>query len=188
MSRLFCFADETGLDTQGAVFIVAVVIAEEDVEALRKFCERVERETGKRAKWIKTRYARRVEFMRRVLADPAMRGRLFAATYLNRRDYLQMTLETIAGALASVGGEHPEATIRIDGLPRSQERTAALRLRRMGVAGGRVKGVRKDENDALIRLADAMCGLCRAAREGQPEMIALWGKAVRRGIVRQLRQ
>jgi hypothetical protein len=28
----------------------------------------------------------------------------------------------------------------------------------MGIAGGRVKGVRRDENDALIRLADAICG------------------------------
>jgi len=52
--------------------------------------------------------------------------------------------------------ERYEATIRIDGLPRTQARLATLELRRMGIAGGRVKGVRRDENDALIRLADAI--------------------------------
>ena len=73
--------------------------------------------------------------------------------YMNRQDYLRLTLTTIAEALVIAGGERYEATIRIDGLPRAQERLAALELRRMGIAGGKVKGVRKDENDALIRLA-----------------------------------
>lgn len=57
MRRLYCYVDETGQDTRGALFIVAVVIAEEDAEHLRRVCERIERETGKRAKWIRTRYA-----------------------------------------------------------------------------------------------------------------------------------
>ncbi|MBI3764763.1 MAG: DUF3800 domain-containing protein [Chloroflexi bacterium] len=186
MRHLFCYVDETGQDTRGVLFIVAVVIAEDDVEAVRQACERIERATGKRAKWIKTRYARRLEYARQVLAESAFRGRLYAATHLNQRDYLRLTLQTIAEALKDTGGGKYEATIRIDGLPRTQERLATLELRRMGVAGGRVKGVRRDENDALIRLADAICGLCRAAREDQPEMKALWERAVKAGVVREL--
>ena len=186
MRRLFCYVDETGQDTRGALFIVAVVIADEEAESLRQVCERIERDTGKRAKWIKTRYSRRLECVRRVLAEPAFRGRLYAATYLNQRDYFRRTLDTIAQALADTTSERYEATIRIDGLPRTQERLATLELRRMGIAGGRVKGVRRDENDALIRLADAICGLCRAAREGQPEMRTLWERAIRAGVVREL--
>jgi hypothetical protein len=186
MRRLFCYVDETGQDTRGELFVVAVVIAEEDVEIVRRACERIELESGKRAKWIKTKYARRLEYIRRVLAEPVFRGRLFAALYKGRRDYLRLTLEAVAQSLAVAGGEEYEATIRIDGLPRTQERLATLELRRMGVAGGRVKGVRKDENDTLIRLADALCGLCRAAREGQPEMQVLWQRAARAGAVREL--
>jgi len=184
--RLFCYVDETGQDTRGALFIVAVVIAEHEVETVRQACERIERDTGKRAKWIKTRYSRRLDYIRQVLAEPAFRGRLYVATYLNRREYFRLTLATIAQALTVAGGEKYEATIRIDGLPRAQERVATLELRRMGVGGGRVKGIRKDENDSLIRLADAVCGLSRAAREGQPEMQALWDRAIRAGILREL--
>ena len=106
---------------------------------------------------------------------------------MSRRDYFRLTLATSADALAASNSEKYEATVRIDGLPKTQERAATLELRRMGVAGGKVKGVRKDENDALIRLADALCGLCRAARAGQPEMKALWQRAVRAGVVLELR-
>lgn len=184
MRQLFCYVDETGQDTQGEFFIVALVIAEQDIEALRLACERIETQTGKRAKWIKTRYARRVDYMRQVLDSPTFHRRLFTVIYTNQRDYFTLTLRAIAHALTLGGGEDYQATIRIDGLPRKHERAAALQLRRMGVARGHVKGVRRDENDALIRLADALCGLARAAREGQAEMQALWERALQAGVVR----
>ncbi len=184
MRQLFCYVDETGQDTRGQFFIVALVITEQDVEALRLTCERIEAQTGKRAKWIKTRHARRVDYMRRVLDSPLFRERLFTAVYMHQRDYFTLTLRAIAHALPLAGRAEYQAIIRIDGLPREQERAVTLQLRRMGVGVGRVKGVRRDENDALIRLADALCGLARAAREGQPEMQALWERALQAGVVR----
>ena len=115
-----------------------------------------------------------------------MRGCFYTATYTDRRDYFDMTLQTVAQVLARAGGEPLAATIRIDGLPRSQERLASRALRRLGLAGGRVKGVRRDENDALIRLADAMCGLSRAAHEGQSEPKTIWRGAVTAGMIKEL--
>jgi hypothetical protein len=41
-------------------------------------------------------------------------------------------------------------------------------LRDLHIQTRKVRGVRKDENDALIRLADAVCGLVRDAEDGVP--------------------
>jgi hypothetical protein len=49
-----------------------------------------------------------------------------------------------------------------------------------------VRGVRKDENDALIRLADAVCGLVRAAMEGQDGMRKLYEKGKKLGWLKEL--
>jgi hypothetical protein len=60
------------------------------------------------------------------------------------------------------------------------------RLRHLGVRTRKVRGVRKDESDALIRLADALCGFVRAAIEGQEVMKKLfeWGK--KKGYLKEL--
>jgi hypothetical protein len=55
-----------------------------------------------------------------------------------------------------------------------------------GFTLGKWRGVKKDENDALIRLADAVCGFVRAAREGQATMQSLLEQAIRKEIIRDL--
>lgn len=54
--------------------------------------------------------------------------------------------------------------------------------------GANVKKVRgaSDETDALIRLADAVCGFVRAALEGQSDMRTLFDEQVRLGVVREV--
>jgi hypothetical protein len=49
----------------------------------------------------------------------------------------------------------------------------------------RVRGV-KDESDALVRLADAVCGLMSAAVEGQPTMAALFERGIETGWLRDV--
>jgi hypothetical protein len=74
----------------------------------------------------------------------------------------------------------------IDGLPRSQQGEIGTRLRRLGIQTKKVRGVREDENDALIRLADALCGFVRTAVEGHDAMKDLfeWGK--QKGYLKEL--
>lgn len=55
-----------------------------------------------------------------------------------------------------------------------------------GIRFKKVRGVRKDENDALVRLADAVCGLVRAAMEGQDPMKELFERALKRGFLTKL--
>ena len=39
-------------------------------------------------------------------------------------------------------------------------------LKALNIKQRKIKGVRRDENNALIRLADALCGLVRDVRDG----------------------
>jgi hypothetical protein len=166
--KLYCYIDETGQDTLGELFIVSVVVSDEEKERLIQICEAIEQKTGKgRVKWIKTAYKRRVAYIQELLANSIFRGKLNFATYHNTKEYAYLTVQTIAQALENVEETNYKATIFIDGLPRTQERFVGHQLRQFGVRTKKVRGVKKDENDALIRLADAVCGFVRAAMEGQ---------------------
>jgi len=52
IKKLYCYVDETGQDTKGALFVVSVIIAQKDRDEIVKLLENIERETGKkRTKW-----------------------------------------------------------------------------------------------------------------------------------------
>jgi hypothetical protein len=184
--KFFCYVDETGQDTQGELFIVTVVTASQERNQLRQACEDIERGSRKgRRKWVKTTYSRRLAYIQQVLERPIFEGKLNFAVYRDARDYPSLTVQTIARALSATGETDYKATILIDGLPRALERAVGLQLRRSGIHAKKVRGL-KDENDALIRLADAVCGLVRGAAEGQPAMRALLERGTQTGVLRDL--
>ena len=59
-------------------------------------------------------------------------------------------------------------------------------LRDLHIQTRKIRGVRKDENDALIRLADNLCGLLRDAREHTPWAVEAFQRLVNAGIVEEL--
>jgi hypothetical protein len=173
MQKLFCYVDETGQDTRGELFIVAVVATGQERDQLRRTCEAIERDSRKgRRKWVKTTYSRRLAYIQKVLEKPIFRGKLNFAVYRDTQDYSSLTVQVIIRALHITSETDYGATILIDGLPRSMEQVVGLQLRRSGIHAKKVRGL-KDESDALIRLADAICGLVRGAIEGQPAMRTL---------------
>ncbi len=181
--KLYCYVDETGQDTKGDLFIVTVVVTGNERDALRRACEEIEQISGKgRRKWIKTRYKRRVAYIRQVFQRPIFRGKLYFALYRNQKDYLALTVQTVVSTLQTAVKSEYKATVLIDALPRSLERETGLQLRRRGIHA-KVRGVKKDENDVLVRLADAVCGLVRAEIEEQPDMQYLFSQGVRRGFL-----
>jgi hypothetical protein len=185
--KIYCYVDETGQDTQGELFIVSIVVTDQERARAIQVCEAIEQATGKgRVKWIKTRYDRRLAYIRRILQEPIFQSRLNFAIYQDTRDYLPLTVQTIARAILAHAQEPYKATVLIDGLPHSQQREVGRRLRHLGVRTRKVRGVRKDESDALIRLADALCGFVRAAIEGQEAMKKLFEWGEKKGYLREL--
>ncbi len=184
--KFFCYVDETGQDTQGGLFIVSVVVTGRERNQLRQVCKDIERDSRKgRRKWVKTTYSRRLAYIRQVLERPIFEGKLNFAVYRDVQDYPSLIVQTIARTLSATGETDYKATVLIDGLPRSLERAVGLQLRRSGTHAKKVRGL-KDENDALIRLADAVCGLVRGATEGQPAMRALFERGIQTGVLRDL--
>jgi hypothetical protein len=185
--KFFCYVDESGQDTQGKLFIVSIVVAAQERDHLIRVCETIEQESGKgRVKWIKTSYRQRLAYIQHVLSTPIFQGKLNFAVYRNTRDYSILTTQAIAQALNATGETDYKATVLIDGLPRTQERLVGHQLHQFGVHTKKVRGVKKDENDALIRLADAVCGFVRAATEGQAVMQAWLEQGIRMRVFRNL--
>lgn len=185
--KIYCYVDETGQDTQGALFIVSVVVTDTERDRITRLCEAIERSSGKkRVKWTKTHYTRQVAYIEQILQEPAFQGRLYFAIYRDSTDYVALTTKTIAAAtLDHVAGPY-KATILIDGLPRSLRRKVGSQLRHLGIRTRKVRGL-KDENDALIRLADAVCGLVRAALiKDQVELKQAFEQGKRSGYLKEL--
>lgn len=176
--KLYCYVDETGQDVQAQWFIVAAVIVEDDPAPALALCETIERDTGKsRVKWIRTDYPRRLAYIERVTREATFKGRLYASVFRKPVVYPAKTLEAIAWTMKAHASADYRVTVLIDGLPRQQEQVIGRALVRLGVTKRKVRGIRNEENDALSRLADAICGWVRASIEGQPDMIKLYERA-----------
>lgn len=187
MQKLYCFVDETGQDTLGDFFLVAVVIAREERDHLRRQLEEIERATGKgRRKWVLTRDKSRVEYIRGILSLPALRGYLFYAFYRNATGYLTLTVRATARAITDCAEDEYKATVFVDGLPKSQTRWFGKALRELRIRTDKVRGVRKEQADALMRLADALCGFVRAGRTGLGEMAELLAHAKAEGYIKEV--
>ncbi len=187
MEKLYAYVDETGQDTQGTLFIVAVVVASPR-EALRRSLEVLERETGKgRTKWIKTRKAARLTFWRRFAAEAsAAWATIWVGRLLGSRDYVPFVIATTARAILGTAGEAKyRVTVLVDGLRWQEQRRFAKGLRERRVKVRKVRGLR-GSTDPFLRLADAAAGLARAAYEGQSEFRELYQRMVERGLIREV--
>ena len=188
MQKLYCYIDETGQDAGSKFFLVSVVIAEDERDDLVKELTEIEKKSGKgNVKWIGAKDSTRLAYIRQVLTNPLFKGKLHYAVYPKTPDYFTKTVITIARAItAYVATEDYRATVLIDGLPKSLITQAGVALRKLRIKVFKVRGIRKEETDALMRLADAICGFVRAAREGREEYAKLLERAKNEGVIREI--
>jgi Protein of unknown function (DUF3800) len=185
--KLYCYVDESGQDTRGALFVVAAVIAAEDRERVRDLLRLIEYESGKaKRKWTKATRRQRHAYMERVMQSSLLQGRLFYARFSQTTDYLPCVLHTTARALTiSASGQPYQATVLIDGLQKAERPRVGQGLRQLKVAAKKVRGVR-DESDEFIRLADATAGFVRDYLEGQDHVRQLYQQGVSTQILQEV--
>lgn len=188
MQKLYCFVDENGQDTEGRIFVVAVVILGEDKDDLFELCEHLEVESRKgKFKWGKAQQAYRLEYLRRIFANDAFQGRLCYVVFRETKDYESATIQAIARAVTTQKIPQLFSTlVYIDGLSKMKRQPYAVQLRRFGVRPRKVQGVTKDENNALVRLADAVAGFVRDVMDGDEEAKALLDDAVARDVLNEV--
>ena len=187
MQKLYCYIDESGRHREEETFIVSVVITEEEREELRERLEEIEKDSGKgRVSWVGAKDKARVAYIKRVLATPAFKGKLNYATYHPSTEHLANTVLTTARAISIYVRGKYKATIFVDGLPKSQTRWFGSELRHLRIRTQKVRGIRKEEADALMRLADAVAGFARAAISGREELARLLEKAKKESYIKEL--
>jgi hypothetical protein len=179
--------DETGQDTLGRLFIVSAVVAATDRDGLVAELENIERFSGKgKVKWIHTRHQARLAYMQAVFSASVFRETLYFSTYHDTKSYMALTVLSTAKAILTAAGDTSEVTVYVDGLPKARLRWFGVELRRLSIRTRKVAGVRREESDALMRLADACCGFVRQAFSAErPEITRLFQRAKEQGYLRE---
>lgn len=168
--KLYCYVDETGQDTLGVFFIVAIVVTDNRQHELEEQLKAIERDTGKKTKWMKTRDKIRTAYTEALMQQelPAM---IFLKHYANKKDFDDLEVLATAQAITSYREAHCiredeyKLTITVDGLSKTVAARMANEFRKLGIRPRKIVG-KKDESSAIIRLADAIAGLAREAHEG----------------------
>ena len=183
--KLYCYVDETGQDTRGELFIVAVVVSGANRDTLIAKLEQIERRSGKgRVKWTKVRGRQRMDYIQSVLDSPVFHGTLYFSVYRGSKSYMALTVLSTAKAILSAARQPEATTVFVDGLPKSRLRWFGIELRHLSIRNIRVSGIRREEADSLMCLADAVAGFVRAALSDQwPGLAELFAQAKRTGHV-----
>ena len=178
MQKLYCYADENTHVTPNSKFVVAVNVVDTDPLELTTIVESIENLCGKgKVKWRKTRYKYRVAYFQQIIIDSRFRNVLRFAVFTQPVDADQATVEAIARAvLWQKPTEKYTTRIYIDALSKEKRHGYGTALRRLGIPTDKVQGVTKDENNALIRLADAVAGFIGDIldQSGGPELQQLY--------------
>jgi hypothetical protein len=97
MESIYCYVDESGQDTQGRLFIVAVVVstAERRDEGEQRLLEAERNSQKGLAKWKKTRHPKKESYLQAIATIAELRGSIFYSTHLNTRDYIGATVDTL---------------------------------------------------------------------------------------------
>lgn len=168
MQKLYVYVDETGQDTKGRFFLVAIVITERGVkESIRRRLETIEKESGRRLyKWRSTKFEHKKKYLKQVANIRELKKAIFYAVFKNTTDYLDLTGTTISKAILLKKKGEFQVIVIIDGLSKAGRWFVSRKLRDLGVTRKKVKGARF-RSDPFIRLADALAGFLRDYEERQ---------------------
>jgi hypothetical protein len=185
--KLYCYVDETGQDSEGRLFLVAVLILGDDRDDLRRAVLGIEQRTGKREKkWSRSTPRQRAAYIQSILDYPSLAGRLYYSAYQETHLYVDLTILSVAKAINTHTPRPYAATILVDGLQRSEQRRFARGLRKLRISARKVRGL-TDQADVFICLADSLAGFVRDGRAKDEHLEGLYvqamrDKAVSRGV------
>lgn len=179
------YVDESGQDTLGNIFFVAIVVVSEKREELRELLRHIEKSSRKTKKWTKTTSERRALYINQILKEKKFSGKIYFACYFDSREYVDLTILSAAKAILDFGYDDYLATVYVDGLSKKGRQRFAAGLRKLRVKTKLTHGAR-DESEEFIRLADAIAGFVRDGTEKDKIMKPLFEKAWSKGIIKRI--
>lgn len=165
--KLYAYVDESGQDTKGLVFVVSVLILEKEREKISEELKKIETESGKKnMKWHKSRHEYRKAYIEGIFKMESLRDRIFFDVFSDTKKYIELTSYATAKAiLKKSGNDEYKVTVFVDGFKKKELDIFSRGLRDLKIRTKKIRGVKKDENNAFIRLVDAICGLVRDSQD-----------------------
>lgn len=175
--KLYCFVDETGQDTAGKLFLVAIVLKEvNQLESLERKLEGTEKRSGKKqAKWKRTKKEIKKKYLEELLQIKELRKSIFYSIYENTTEYTSLTSFTVAKAVLSKCNKDYTVTVVIDGLNDKERDVVRNELKKLKIKYNKIRGM-KDEQNIFLRLSDAMVGFLREVYEKEPYAVTIMKK------------
>lgn len=168
ITKLYCFVDETGQDTKGALFLVAIVLKEIiGLETLEQKLEEIEIKSGKKqSKWKKINRNTKKKYLKELIQIKELKNTIFYSIYQDSKEYSKLTSLTIAKAVLAKETLNYTVTIIIDGLNNKERDVVRWELKKLKIHYRKIRGM-NDEQSIFLRLSDAMAGFLREVHEGQ---------------------
>lgn len=161
--KLYAYIDESGQDTKGLVFVVSVLILEKEREMICEILEKIEIKSGKKnTKWNKSKHDFRKAYIEEIIKTNSLKGKIFFDVFSDTKKYIELTSFAAAKAILKKSGKDDyKVTVFVDGLKKKEIEIFSKGLKDLRIKTKKIRGVKKDENNAFIRLVDAICGLVR---------------------------
>lgn len=162
MQKLYCYADESGQDTKGKLFIVVVVVQEsQNLDDLNNQLVEIENSTGKfKTKWHKTSTKIKLTYLQELLGIKELKKTIYYAIYRDSKEYSKLTALAIAESIFHLKITNYSATVIIDGLNNKEKERVRSELKKLKINYRKIRGL-KDEQNSILRLADGIAGFLR---------------------------
>ncbi|MFH1192639.1 MAG: DUF3800 domain-containing protein [bacterium] len=186
MNKIYCYVDESGQDTEGKLFIVAVIITKSERDEIIKELENIEKISNKGTrKWFRTNKERRKFYIKGILANKLFEGKIFYSKYEDTKAYVDLTILTTAKTIIHKTKDVYKATVLVDGLKKTERFKFASGLRKLNIRVRKVRGI-NDQSDIIIRLADSIAGFTRDYLEYDKEMTELYKIATEKNMIKEI--
>jgi hypothetical protein len=186
MKKLYCYVDESGQDDRSRHFIVVVVVIRGEQNFIREELAGIELLSKTYGlKWHKTKHDRRMHYLALVCKDRIASGTIYYGIYKKPLPYFFPMSDTVEKAIKKVATDDYAAVLYVDGIDKTIARKLTNILRTRGIRLGLVKS-RRDESEAIIRLADMWAGCIRGALLGGMESKNMLDSAQAKGHIKNV--
>ena len=163
---LYAYIDESGQDTEGRFFVVGVLVIGETRATIQKQLEEIEKISGKgNSKWHKAKSNSRKKYIEAVVRLSELHSSLFYEIFHDDKKYVQLIGYATAHAILKKAKPSYRVSIFVDGFTQTELERLIPIFKDFQIRKRKLRGVRREENNAFIRLVDALCGLVRDASD-----------------------
>src|SRR3989339_428750 len=102
IQKLYCYIDETGQDTKGELFIVSVILIDQDKQKIEDQLIDCEKQSKKgKTKWQKAKFYQREAYINQIFTIKKLKDHLYYSEFKNSTAYYELVVYTAAQVIYS---------------------------------------------------------------------------------------